>query len=118
MKKEECEHIHQNEIKNIKIEELLIQSLENFYSAFSTASRIKILYLLSMSSFCVCELASLLNMTKSAVSHQLKYLKELGLIKGEKNGKEVQYSLLDKHVKDLIDISIEHIGEGTYDKGI
>lgn len=50
-------------------------------------------------------------MTKSAVSHQLKYLKSLGLIKGEKKGKEVVYSLLDDHVKDLIEISIRHVKE-------
>ncbi len=108
---ENCEHIFDNELKNVKMDENLIEKLENFYSAFSTASRIKILYALTKSKFCVCELGTLLNMTKSAVSHQLKLLKELGLIKGEKSGKEVVYSLQDAHVKDLIEISIDHISE-------
>lgn len=107
----ECEHLYDENLHNINIEEKLIYKLENFYGAFSTASRIKILYSLNNSSFCVCELATLLNMTKSAVSHQLKYLKSLGLIKGEKKGKEVVYSLLDDHVKDLIEISIRHVKE-------
>lgn len=107
----ECEHLYDENLHNINIDEKLIYKLENFYGAFSTASRIKILYSLNNSNFCVCELATLLNMTKSAVSHQLKYLKSLGLIKGEKKGKEVVYSLLDDHVKDLIEISIRHVKE-------
>ena len=107
----ECEHLYDENLYNINIDEKLIYKLENFYGAFSTARRIKILYSLNNSNFCVCELATLLNMTKSAVSHQLKYLKSLGLIKGEKKGKEVVYSLLDDHVKDLIEISIRHVKE-------
>lgn len=110
-----CEHIHSKELTEVKINEKLVDGLERFYGAFSTASRIKILYALTKSKFCVCELGALLNMTKSAVSHQLKYLKELGLVKGEKSGKEVVYSLQDSHVLDLIKISIEHISEVSDD---
>ena len=108
-----CEHLYDEKINNIIIDEKLITGLEEFYGAFATASRIKILYALNNSDFCVCELAKLLDMTKSAVSHQLKYLKALRLIKGEKRGKEVIYSLLDDHVKDLIEISISHVKELT-----
>lgn len=91
--------------------EEILGKLENFYSAFSTRSRLAIIDALDKAEMCVCELGRRLNMTKSAVSHQLKILKELRLIKSRKAGKEVFYSLADEHVKMLFEISIEHINE-------
>ena len=64
----------------------------------------------------MCDIAYILNMTKSAVSHQLKNLKDVNLIVGRKQGKEVWYSLADRHVKDVFDVSLEHIMEGTGDE--
>ena len=104
-----CEHEHPNVSGFLNGEEL--DKLEKFYSAFSTRSRIVIIDALDKAEMCVCELARHANMTKSAVSHQLKVLKELRLVKSRKMGKEVFYSLSDEHVKSLFEISIHHIKE-------
>ena len=60
---------------------------------------------------CVCDIAVLLNMTKSAISHQLRSLRNANIVKFRKEGKEVYYSLKDKHVRDIYEISMEHIKE-------
>ena len=75
-----------------------------------------IIYLLEDNELCVCDIAYILNMTKSAVSHQLKNLREMNLIKSRKVGKEVWYSLADDHVKEVFDVRLEHIMEGCDDK--
>ncbi len=104
-----CEHKHPNISGFAKIEEL--NKLEKFYSAFSTRSRLIIIDALAKIEMCVCELARHANMTKSAMSHQLKVLKELGLIKSRRLGKEVFYSLADNHVKQVYELAFEHIKE-------
>lgn len=104
-----CDHLPSG-VTGLASEEML-ENLEKFYSAFSARSRLAIIDALDKAEMCVCELGRLLNMTKSAVSHQLRILKELGLIKARKSGKEVFYSLADEHVKMLFEISIEHINE-------
>ena len=60
---------------------------------------------------CVCDIAYTLQMTKSAISHQLKFLKDNKLIKSEKNGKEIFYSLADEHVKTIFEMGLSHLGE-------
>ena len=60
---------------------------------------------------CVCDIAYSLGMTKSAISHQMKYLRENNLVKQERQGKEIYYSLSDGHVKDIFEIGIKHIEE-------
>ena len=72
---------------------------------------VKIINVINESELCVCDIASILNMTKSAVSHQLKNLREMNLIKSRKQGKEVYYSLADEHVKEVFDISKIHVLE-------
>ena len=104
-----CKHKHPTVSGFLNVEEL--ERLEKFYTAFSTRSRLIIIDALDKAEMCVCEIARHANMTKSAVSHQLKVLKELGLVKSRKKGKEVFYSLSDEHVKSLFQISIEHIKE-------
>lgn len=115
----DCEVIHnelvEKVVKNALDDELVI-CIADFYKAMSDSTRVKILNLLEMQELCVCDISFILNMTKSAVSHQLKNLKEMNLIKGRKQGKEVWYSLADRHIKDVFDVSLEHIMENREDE--
>ena len=83
--------------------------LANLYKAFSDPTRVKMLWALHCHEMCVCDLAALLDMTKSAISHQLKTLRMSNLVKFQKQGKVVFYSLADEHVKDIFEKGFEHI---------
>jgi ArsR family transcriptional regulator len=85
--------------------------LANLYKMFSDFTRVKILWALHCNEMCVCDLAVLLNMSKSAISHQLKSLRMAKLVKYVKQGKVVLYSLADDHVRDIFDKGFEHIHE-------
>ena len=85
--------------------------LANLYKMFSGGTRVQILWALEQSEMCVCDLAVLLNITKSAISHQLKSLRLSNLVKFRKDGQIAYYSLADDHVKDIIDKGFEHINE-------
>jgi ArsR family transcriptional regulator len=85
--------------------------LANLYKMFADNTRVKILWALSCENMCVCDLAVLLDMTKSAISHQLKSLRLANLVKYDKQGKVVYYSLADSHVRDIFERGFEHIGE-------
>ncbi|MCL2095820.1 MAG: metalloregulator ArsR/SmtB family transcription factor [Oscillospiraceae bacterium] len=86
-------------------------SLANLYKTFADYTRVRILGALSHESMCVCDLAVLLGMTKSAISHQLKFLRGANLVKYNKRGKIVYYSLADSHVRDILEKGFEHIRE-------
>jgi len=86
-------------------------NLANFYKIFADNTRLKILWALSCEEMCVCDLAALLSMSVSAVSHQLKSLRLAKLVKFNKQGKVVYYSLVECHVKDIIEQGFEHIME-------
>ena len=85
--------------------------LADFFKNFADGTRIKILFAIDKESLCVCEIAGALNMTNSAVSHQLKMLRGSNLIKSERRGKNIYYSLADDHVRDIIEKALEHIEE-------
>jgi len=85
--------------------------LVNLYKLFADNTRIRILWALSHEEMCVCDLAVLLDMTKSAISHQLKLMRLANLVKYEKQGKMVFYSLVDDHIKDVFEKGLEHIRE-------
>jgi ArsR family transcriptional regulator len=85
--------------------------LANLYKMFSDPTRVRILWALHASEMCVCDLAVLLNMTKSAISHQLKSLRLSNLVKYDKRGKVVYYSLADEHVEGIFEKGFEHINE-------
>ncbi len=110
----DCDIIHQDKVQlakqNMLDEEVLLQ-MADFYKALSDSTRIKIVAVLGQLEMCVCDIAVLLNMTKSAVSHQLKNLRDMGLIKFRRVGKVVFYSLADEHVKQIFDISRTHVME-------
>ncbi|MDY4138905.1 MAG: metalloregulator ArsR/SmtB family transcription factor [Eubacteriales bacterium] len=88
-----------------------LSRLTDLFKAFADGTRIRILYVLFEAEVCVCDLARLLGMTQSAVSHQLRILKQARLIKSRRDGKTVFYSLADDHVATLLRQGTEHISE-------
>lgn len=96
--------------KNMPKEEDIFR-LSDFFSLFGDSTRIKILMALEVSEMCVCDIGASLGMSDSAVSHQLKSLKNSRLIKSRRDGKFIYYSLCDEHVKSIIDIASEHLNE-------
>ena len=110
----DCEIIHGEVVE--KVRGLMPPSkdfydLANLYKMFSDNTRVRILWALNCNEMCVCDLAGLLNMTKSAISHQLKSLRLSNLVKYEKQGKVVYYSLADGHIRDIFEKGFEHIHE-------
>ena len=98
-------------VKSGMLEKEQFEKLSMFFKAISDETRIKILYSLSRSKMCVCDLAALLDMTVSAISHQLRVLKQAELVKSEKQGKVVYYTLSDDHVNTVFSNALEHIME-------
>lgn len=86
-----------------------IEDLSKLYKALGDPSRLKIIYVLSKSDLCVCDIALLLGMTQSSISHHLRVLRNLNLVKFERKGKLVIYSLDDEHVLKLFEEGLEHI---------
>ena len=85
--------------------------LADFMSMFSDSSRIRILWALDGGELCVCDIAALLGMTKSAVSHQLRLLRDNDLVRNRRAGREIYYSLADVHVREILEKAMEHINE-------
>ena len=89
----------------------MIFDLADFYKIFGDTTRVKILYALDKSELCVCDISALLGMSVSAVSHQLKILRDSNLVKTKREGKVIYYSLSDDHVKSILECGMEHISE-------
>ncbi len=109
-----CNMIHEDVVKYVRSEmlpQVQFEKLSMFFKAISDETRIKLLYSLSRSKMCVCDLAALLGMTVSAISHQLRVLRQAGLVRSEKQGKVVYYMLSDDHVNTVFNNAIEHIME-------
>lgn len=108
----DCNVIHQdvvnNTSKNMLTEDLFFK-IAHFYKILGDTTRIKILYALDKNEMCVCDIANLLSMSKSSISHQLSNLRQSKIVKYRKEGKEVYYSLDDTHVQKVIEMGIEHI---------
>lgn len=92
-------------------EEDVLYDLAELFRVFGDSTRIKILYVLFESEMCVCDIAQLLGMKQSAISHQLKNLKQARLITSRREGKSIFYSLSDNHVRSIISQGLEHIEE-------
>lgn len=92
-------------------EEEKLYDLAELFKMFGDSTRIRILYVLFEAEMCVCDIAELLKMTQSAISHQLRLLKQAKLIKNRREGKTVYYSLADEHVRTIINQGMEHIEE-------
>lgn len=110
----DCNVIHENIVnevkKNMPLEENLYD-LAELFKVFGDTTRVKILYALFASEMCVCDISVLLNMTQSAISHQLRVLKQARLVKFRKDGKIVYYSLDDEHIKNIFNQGLQHISE-------
>ena len=113
---ERCDYIHAHEdivnaVNAQMPDEEILYDLAELFKVFGDSTRIKILYVLFESEMCVCDIAALLGMTQSAISHQLRALKNARLVKSRREGKTVFYSLTDDHVKTIIDQGLEHVSE-------
>ena len=89
----------------------MLYDLAELFKIFGDSTRIRILYALFEEEMCVCDIAQLLNMTQSAISHQLRLLKQSKLVKNRRDGKTVYYSLADDHVRTVINQGMDHIME-------
>lgn len=106
--------IHTDRLKKVQAglpDEDELYDLAELFKVFGDSTRIRILYVLFQSELCVCDLAEALQMTQSAISHQLKILKQAKLVTGRREGKSVFYALADDHVRSIIDQGREHIEE-------
>lgn len=111
-----CEfmHVHEdivNQVVKVMPEEEQLLELAEFFKVFGDSTRIKILYVLSQSEMCVCDIATLLQMGQSAISHQLRVLKQMRLVKFRREGKTMFYSLADGHIQTILAQGMEHIEE-------
>lgn len=103
--------IHEKQIENAKKEMLnedIYMQLSETFRLFGNPTRLKIMTLLSVEDLCVCDICEILDMSQSAVSHQLRTLRGQNLVKYKKEGKQARYSLADKHVIEILNIGIEH----------
>lgn len=113
---EKCELtlIHEDNVKKA-INELpddeLIADLSDMFKIFGDQTRMKILMALESGELCVCDIAAVMNMSQSAISHQLRVLKQSNIVKTRREGKVVYYSISDDHVKEIFDIAMVHVQE-------
>lgn len=109
---DDCIHENLLKIVNEKMPaETELYDLSELFKVFGDSTRIRILFVLFEAEVCVCDLANALNMTQSAISHQLRILKANKLVKSRREGKSVFYSLSDDHVRTIIAMGLEHIEE-------
>ena len=110
----DCCEVHENLLQIVNEtspEENELYDLAELFKVFGDSTRIRILFVLFEAEVCVCDLAKALNMTQSAISHQLRILKQNKLVKSRRDGKSIFYSLADEHVRTIIDQGREHIEE-------
>ena len=113
---ERCElmHVHEEIVSQVNAnmpDEEILYDLAELFKLFADSTRIKILYVLFASELCVCDIAQLLNMSQSAISHQLRALKQAKLVRHRREGKQVFYSLADGHVRTILGQGMEHVAE-------
>jgi len=106
--------IHKERVKNASKTALPLVETENLghlFKAMADTTRLRILWALSYEEMCVCDLAAFLNITESAVSHQLRLLRQLHLVSSRRDGPVLYYRLNDEHVNQLITVALDHIRE-------
>ena len=111
-----CEHTHTHaqvieQVRSQIPDEDVLYDLTELFRIFGDSTRVRILYALFEAEMCVCDIAELLGMTQSAISHQLRALKNVRLVRARREGKTVFYSLADAHVRTIIDQGLEHVLE-------
>lgn len=107
----ENKKVGENRVSKAIPEEETVFSLAELFKVLGDPTRVKILSCLQVGEMCVGDIASALNMTTSAVSHQLRVLRGIKLVKGRKDGKEVNYSLDDDHVMQIMECGLSHVNE-------
>lgn len=110
----DCAVIHDDVVNRVKSnmpEEETLYDLAELFKVFGDSTRVRILCALDEAEMCVCDIAVLLNMTQSAISHQLRVLKQARLVKNRRDGKVVYYSLDDEHIKGIFELGLIHIKE-------
>lgn len=110
----DCDIVHEDAVAAVRSKmpsEDVLYDLAELFKVFGDSTRMRILSALLHSELCVCDLANLLNMTKSAVSHQLRILRQTKLVRFRRSGKEVYYSLADGHITEILDMGLEHLAE-------
>ena len=110
----ECMQVHQdvvNRVSNEMPDDEILYDVAELFKVFGDSTRVKILYALFESEMCVCDIADLLGMTQSAISHQRRVRKQSRLVKYRRDGKTVFYSLADGHIKTIFDQALEHVLE-------
>ena len=109
---EEC--VHNDVVEEVSCrlpDEEILYDLAELFKVFGDSTRVRIICALFESEMCVCDIAAVLNMTQSAISHQLRVLKQARLVKYRRDGKTIYYSLADNHIKTIFDQAFEHITE-------
>lgn len=113
---EKCEVtlIHEDNVKKAITQlpdDELIADMSDMFKIFGDQTRVKILMALESGELCVCDIAAVMNMSQSAISHQLRVLKQSNIVKTRRQGKVVYYSISDDHVKEIFDIAMVHVQE-------
>ena len=110
----DCDVIHGENVESAKKlmpSEDELFDLSEFFKVLGDSTRVRIVSALDASPLCVCDLAALLNMTKSAISHQLRSLRDANLVMAKREGKNVFYSLADEHISEIFETGLAHIRE-------
>jgi ArsR family transcriptional regulator len=111
-----CTIIHEDVVNRVRAnipEEERLYDLADLFKVLGDSTRVRILSALFQAEMCVCDISALLNMNQSAISHQLRTLKQARLVKNRRDGKVVYYSLEDEHVKSIFDQGLIHINENN-----
>ena len=110
----DCEHVHSDVVEyveNVLPDEDVLYEIAELFKVFGDSTRTRIISALFEKELCVCDIADLLHMTKSAVSHQLRTLRQTKIVKSRRSGKEIFYSLDDEHIKNIYQMALEHLKE-------
>ncbi|MBW6462779.1 MAG: ArsR/SmtB family transcription factor [Dethiobacteria bacterium] len=110
----DCSIVHQDIVERVQVKmppEEMLYDLAELFKVFGDSTRIKIIWALFEEEMCVCDIAYLLNMTQSAISHQLRVLKQARLVKPRRDGKNIYYSLDDQHIEEIFNQGLNHINE-------
>lgn len=108
----DCNIIHEDRVKKTKKampNEDTFNRIAEFFKIMGDTTRTKILFALDSNEMCVCDIANVLNMSKSSISHQLGTLRRMNIVKCRREGKEVYYTLDDEHIKEVFEVALEHI---------
>lgn len=108
----DCNMVHKDMVEDTLSkmpENKTLQNLADFFKIMGDSTRCKLLFALLQNEMCVCDLANVLSMTKSSISHQLSKMKEAGMVKSRRSGKTVYYSLDDDHIAEIFKVGLEHI---------